>query len=99
MKIELLHQVLETEKAVKREGKGSYVIGEEVELTVMLEMGQEVLSVLRVQRVTSQAELLILETHKGERYYVGPETGVRGLKFAEQEGNKLRGGAGFTGSH
>jgi hypothetical protein len=95
MKIELLNQVLETEKAVKREGKGIYTVGDDVELTVLLEMGQEVMSVGRVRKLTSQAELLILETHKGERYYIGPDTGVRGLKFAEQENNKLR-GAGFT---
>lgn len=95
MKIDLLHQVLEMEKAVKREAKGVYTIGEDVELTVLLEMGQEVMSVPKVRRITSQAEMLILETLKGERYYVGPDTGVRGLKFAEQENNKLR-GAGFT---
>ena len=96
MKIELLQQVLEGEKCVKRDGKTAYVVGDEADLTVIIDMGHEVLSVGRVRRLTVQAELLTLETHKGERVYLGPDSSVRGLKFAESEGGKLRGGAGFT---
>lgn len=96
MKIELLQQVLEGEKCVKREGKGGYVVGEEADLTVIVDMGHEVMSVARVRRLTVQADLLTMETHKGERVYLGPDAAVRGLKFAEAEGGKLRGGAGFT---
>src|SRR2546430_11138663 len=81
MKIELLQQVLEAEKGVKREGKGGYLVGEELELTVLLDMGHEVLSVPKVRRLLVQTELLTMETHKGERYYIGPDTFVRGLKF------------------
>lgn len=95
MKIELLQQVLEAEKGVKREGKGVYTIGEEVEMTVLLDMGQEVMSVARVRKVTSQPELLILETYKSERIYIGPDTAVRGIKFTQVEGHKLR-GTGFS---
>jgi hypothetical protein len=94
MKIELLHQILEGEKGVKREGKGTFVLGDEVELTVTLDLGHEAMTVARVRRLTTQAELLTLETHKGERVYVGPDTPVRALRFAEVEGNKVR-GAGF----
>lgn len=95
MKIELLQQILEAEKTVKKEGKGVYVIAEEAEVTVLLDMGHEVLSVVRVRRVVTQPDLLTLETHKGERFYLGPDTPVRGLKFSETESNKVR-GAGFT---
>lgn len=94
MKIELLHQILDGEKGVKREGKGGYAVSEDAELTVLLEIGHETLSVMRVKRLVSQPELLTIETHKGERFYLGPDTPVRGLKFAEVESNKLR-GAGF----
>ena len=96
MKIELLQQVLEGEKSVKREGKTAFIVGEEADLTVIVDMGHEVMSVGRVRRLSIQPDLLTLETHKGERVYLGPDAAVRGLKFAESEGGKLRGGAGFT---
>lgn len=95
MKIELLQQVLEGEKSVKREGKTGFIVGDEVDLTVIVDMGHEVMSIARVRRLALQAELLTLETHKGERVYLGPDASVRGLKFAESEGGKIR-GAGFT---
>lgn len=94
MKIELLHQILDGEKGVKRDAKDSYTVSEDAELTVLLEIGHETLSVTRVKHLKVQPELLTLETHKGERYYMGPDTPVRGLKFAEIEASKLR-GAGF----
>ena len=95
MKTESLYQVLEGEKSVKREGKGSYLVGEEAELTIMLDMGHEVLSVNRIRKVLSQGELLVLETHKGERVYVGPDAAVRAVKFAETGAHQIR-SAGFS---
>jgi hypothetical protein len=95
MKIELLQQILEGEKGVKREGKGTYLIGEEADLTIYLDLGHEALQVARVRRLTIQADLLTLETHKGERFYFGPDTPPRGLRFTESDSGKAR-GAGFS---
>lgn len=97
MKTDLVQQILDTERGVKQEEKGVYVLGDEVELTVLLDLGHESLTVNRVRKLNLQAELVVLETHKGERLYLGPDTPVRGLKFAESESGsgKLR-GAGFS---
>lgn len=92
MKPEQVQKVLDGEAGVKAEGKGTYVIGEEIELTVLLDMGQEPLSVARVRRLTVQADLLTLETHKGERVYTSAS--VRALKLSLSDAGKAR-GAGF----
>ncbi|MCS6915218.1 MAG: hypothetical protein RMK29_20400 [Myxococcales bacterium] len=89
MKTEQLLQVLDADRAVRKEGKGTYVVEDDVELTLMVDMGHEVLSVSRVRRLQLQPDLLTVETHKGERIYLGADTTVRGLKFTEPEGRKL----------
>lgn len=93
MKLEQVQKVLEGEAAVKAEGKGTYLIGDEVELTVLLDMGQEPLSVGRVRRLVIQAELLVIETQKGERVYTSAP--VRALKLSPADTGKAR-GAGFA---
>lgn len=95
MKTEQIQKVLDGEAGVKSESKGAYLVGDEVELTVLLEMGQEPLSVARVRRLTMQGELLTIETHKGERVYTSAP--VRALKFSTSDANKLR-STGFTAS-
>lgn len=71
-----------------RLGGGSYVVGDEVDLTVHLEIGHEAVSVARVRRVTLAAELLVFETHKNERVYVAAEPGIRALKFTPSDAGK-----------
>jgi hypothetical protein len=93
MKIEQVQKALEGESGVKSEGKGTYVIADEVELTVLLDMGQEPLSVGRIRRLVIQPDLLTLETQKGERVYTSAP--VRALKLSVSDPGKLR-GAGFT---
>lgn len=95
MKMELFQQVIESEQSLRRDGKGIYLVGEEIELTVILEVGHEALQVGRVKKISLGGEVLTLETHKGERYYFGPDTPVRGLRINESEGHKLR-SAGFA---
>lgn len=94
MKIELMQEALATEKGVRAEGKGVYVVNDEMEMTVYLDVGHESMSISRVRRLTMKADLLLFETHKGERFYIGADTPVRGMRFAEAESAKLR-GAGF----
>lgn len=93
MKIEQVQKVLENEPGVKAEGKGVYVVGDEAELSVLLDIGQEPLSVGRVRRLTIQPDLLTLETSKGERVYTSAP--VRALKLSLSDTGKSR-GAGFT---
>jgi hypothetical protein len=93
MKAEQIQKVLDGEAGIKAESKGVYAVGEEVELTVLLEMGQEPLSVARVRRLTIHGEVLTLETQKGERVYTTAP--VRALKFSSAENSKSR-GSGFT---
>ena len=96
MKKDLIQKVLESEPAVKAEGKGAYLVSDEVELTIILDVGgQEALAVQRVKRVTLSAEALLIETHKGERLYTDGALGIRALKFSPQDAGKSR-GAGFT---
>ncbi len=96
MKKELIQKVLEGESAVKSEGKGVFTVSDEVELTVILDVGgQEALAVPRVKKVTLGAESLLIETHKGERIYTDGAVGIRALKFSPQDTSKSR-GAGFA---
>ena len=93
MKTEQLQQVLEAESGVRAESKGVFVIGDDVDLTVRLDIGQEALSVARVRRLSLKGDLVSLETHKGDRVYTA--AGVRALKFGSTEAGKVR-GTGFT---
>lgn len=96
MKKELIQKVLEGESAVKAEGKGVFTVSDEVELTVILDVGgQEPLAVPKVKRVTLGAESLLIETHKGDRIYTDGAVGIRALKFSPQDSNKSR-GTGFA---
>ena len=96
MKKDLIQKVLESEPAVKAEGKGAYLVSDEVELTIILDVGgQEPLAVPKVKRVTLSAETLLIETHKNERIYVDGALGIRALKFSPQDLNKSR-GTGFA---
>ncbi|HMU37821.1 MAG TPA: hypothetical protein PKE31_02295 [Pseudomonadota bacterium] len=96
MKQELVQKVLENEASVQASEKGAYIVGEEVELTVLLEgFGQEPLAVPKVKKIVLGTDMLLLETHKGERIYTDAATGVRALKFSPQDANKSR-GTGFA---
>jgi hypothetical protein len=96
MKTELLQKVLESETGVRLEGKNSYHVGDELDLTIHIEMGHEALAIGRVRKVTLSPELLIFETHKNERFYIGSDTGVRALKFAPNDSGK-KASTGFAG--
>lgn len=93
MKTEQLQQVLEGEAGVRAESKGVYSISDEVDLTVLLDMGHEPMSVARVRKLSMKGDLLTIETHKGERVYAA--VAVRGLKFGASDAGKAR-GTGFT---
>ena len=92
MKIEQVQKVLESENGAKAEGKGVYSIADDAELTVMIDAGQEPLSIPKVRKLTLQADLVTIETTKGDRIYTS--AGIRALKFSASEASKVR-GTGF----
>lgn len=100
MKTELIQKVLESESGVRQSDKGNYLVGDELDLTVHIEVGHEALSVSRVRRLTISTDallpLLVLETHKNERIYLSGDTGVRALKFAPNESGR-KPSTGFAG--
>lgn len=93
MKTEQLQQVLEGETGVRAESKGVYTISDELDLTLLLDMGHEPMSLPRVRKLSIKGDLLTIETHKGERVYT--TAAVRGLKFGASDAGKAR-GTGFT---
>ena len=95
MKPEQVQKVLDSEAGVRAESKGVYLIGEEVEVTVLLALGQEPLSIGRVKRLSITADLVTIETQKGERFYTSAQ--LSGLKIAQPDLNKPR-GTGFAAS-
>ena len=94
MKTDLLNKILGAEPNVRREGD-SYLIGDEVELTVLLDMGHEALQVAKVRRVTVHSDYFVLETQKGERVFAATQNGLKALKLTPSDAGKAR-GTGFT---
>ncbi len=95
MKTELLQKVLEGETGVRVDGK-SYAIGDELDLSIHIEMGHEAMAIPRVRKITVAADVLVLETHKNERIYIGADTGIKALKFAPNEAGR-KASTGFAG--
>jgi hypothetical protein len=83
MKVDSINRILEAVTGVRKDG-GSYLVPEENDLSVYIGFGSEVLTVARVARVTPQAELVVIETAKGERFYFPPES-IAGVKLGQVE--------------
>jgi hypothetical protein len=93
MKIELITRVLDGIPGVRRDG-AVHLIPDEVEVSVFIGLPSEVLTVPRVARAELHADLLSLETHKGERFHFAVED-VAGLKSSAPEKQSGGRGAGF----
>ena len=91
MKTELIQKILWTEPQVRQLDEGIYQCGDELEVTALFDMGHETLTINRVRKLSFLAEYLSVETYRGERFYVGADTPMRGIKFAEPENKKVRG--------
>jgi hypothetical protein len=79
----MVGKVLDSAPGVKKDGN-TYNIPEEVDATVFVALGQEVMQLPRVAKVDLGAEVVRLATHKGETFYFPPEH-VVGLKIAAPE--------------
>lgn len=89
---ELLTRVLDGIPALRKDG-AAYLVPDDLELAVFVALPSEVLSVPRLARLEPTAELLIAETHKGERYFFATKD-VAGVKIGAPE-KRSTGGAGF----
>lgn len=94
MKVELIHRILDGVSGAKKDG-GAWVIPEEVDVSVFIGLPSEVMAVPRVARAEATADLLTVETHKGERYYFAVED-VAGVKCGAPEKRSSGRGAGFA---
>jgi hypothetical protein len=87
-------QILDSLGGAKKEG-GGYALSEELDGNAFINLGQEVLQIPRLARLELQAELLVISTHKGERFFFPPSQLV-GLRFGPAATKASRPAAGFS---
>ena len=88
--------ILETSSSVKRDNN-SYVIAEELDVTLFVTLGKDVMQVPKLARLDRKDELVHLTTQKGDRFFFA-EADVVGLSFGGQNGKSKSAGAGFLPS-
>jgi hypothetical protein len=88
----IVGKVLDTAPGVKKDG-ASYIIPEEVDATLFVALGQEVLQLPRISRVEIGTDAVRLQTHKGEQFFFPPDFLV-GVKLGAPEKTNKH-GAGF----
>jgi hypothetical protein len=88
----VIGKVLDSVQGVKKDGN-VYVVPEELDITLFISLGHEVLQVARASRIELGGEQVSIGTHKGERFFFPPDN-VMGVRLGvEQKAN--RGSAGF----
>jgi hypothetical protein len=92
MKLDLITRIVDGIAGVRKDG-GAHLVPEDVDLSIYVIVGHEVLTVSRVSRLAAAAELLTIETFKGDRFFFALED-VAGFKTGPSEGKPGR-GAGF----
>jgi hypothetical protein len=88
----VIGKVLDSVQGVKKDGS-VYVVPEELDLTLFISLGHEVLQVARASRIELGGEQVAIGTHKGERFFFPPDHVVGVRLGVEQKAN--RGSAGF----
>jgi hypothetical protein len=93
MKLELIQRILDNTAGVRKDG-AAYLVPDEIEVAVFIGLPSEVLTVPRCARFEATADLLTIDTHKGERFSFAVAD-VAGFRASGQE--KRAGGrsAGF----
>jgi hypothetical protein len=92
-KLELITRILEGIPEARKDGT-LWLLPEHPEVSIYISLASEVLTVARVARVSPGAELIAIETHKGETYLF-PTDVVAGVKFGAADGKPSRLSAGF----
>ncbi len=95
MNTDIIRKILDAEPQVKSVENNLCEFGEELEVTVLFDLGHEILTINRVRKLSFLPDFRMVETYKGERFYIGLDAPLRGIKFAEPETKKVR-GAGFA---
>lgn len=67
-----LDKVLAELPGVKKDGS-AVLLSEELDVTLYASLGDEVLQIARASRIELNAELIVILTHKGERFYLPPD--------------------------
>ncbi len=94
MKIEQITRILDGVPTLRKDG-AAYLVPDEVDVAVFISLPAEVLTVARLSRIEPSAEVLAVETHKGERYFFATQD-VAGFRAgAGEKQHSGRGGAGF----
>jgi hypothetical protein len=88
-----IQKVLESTAGVKKDG-AAFIIPEELDATVFVALGHEILQIPRLSRVELGADLTSFVTHKNERFFFPPDQ-VVGLRVGGPEAKAGRTGAGF----
>jgi hypothetical protein len=88
----MVGKILDGAPGVKKDGT-TYNIPEEVDATLFVALGQEVLQLPRVGKVDVGADAVRLTTHKGETFFFPPDH-VVGVKLGAPE-KTAKHGAGF----
>ena len=92
-KLELITRILDGVPGVRKEG-GAYLLPEHPEVSIYLSLSAELLTVPRVARVQPTADLIQIETHKGETYLFTADV-VAGAKLGAGDTKAGRASAGF----
>jgi hypothetical protein len=89
----IVGKILDSVPGVKKDGN-TYNIAEEVDATLFVALGQEVMQLPRIAKVEIGSDAVRLATHKGELFYFPPEH-VVGIKLGSPEkANKHSAGFG-----
>jgi hypothetical protein len=92
----LIHvtKILESIPGAKKDGAG-YQLPEELDANAFIQLGPEAMQIPRIARVELTDDLVILVTHKGERFFFPPDRLV-GLKLGAPTAKTARLSAGFS---
>ena len=95
MKLELLSEIVNGIPGVKKDGAAA-LIPDDNDFALYVGLAAEVLTIARLAKITLGAEVISLETHKGEKYFFAPQdvVGAR-LLPAKDGGAGGRSSAGF----
>jgi hypothetical protein len=88
-----LPPILDGATGITREGS-AYLLGEDLEATLFISLGQEVLQVGRLSRIELGSEVVTLLTHKSERFFF-PLQQIIGLRLGGDANRGSRSAAGF----
>ena len=89
----VLGKIFERIPTAKKDGS-AWLLPDDVEATLFVALGEEILQVARISRVEIGTEVLEISTHKQERFFFPPEQ-IVGLRVGGGDKLANRSSAGF----